>query len=89
MVYYARRQNCLKWKNPQIYNTPCVLARTPCVGVSKKGGRTNERQGCFDPRLPLEGMVRFLSLAELNQDWRSLCEELSLEELEQVCYWNL
>lgn len=39
--------------------------------------------------MPLEGMVRFLSLAERNQDWRSLCEALNPEELEQVCYWNL
>lgn len=38
-------------------------------------------------RLP-EGTVRFLSLAELNQDWRNLCGELSPEELEQICYWN-
>lgn len=59
------------------------------MGVTKKGGRTNERQGYFNPRLPLEGMVRLLSIAELNQDWRSLCKELSPEELEQVCYWNL
>ena len=56
---------------------------------TQSGILTLERQGCFDPRLPLEGMVRFLSLAERNQDWRSLCEELSPEELEQVCYWNL
>lgn len=38
-------------------------------------------------RLP-EGQVRFLSLAELNQDWRSLCQELGPEELEQIRYWN-
>ena len=38
-------------------------------------------------RLP-EGTVRFLSPAELNQDWRNLCGELSPEELEQICYWN-
>lgn len=56
---------------------------------TQSGILTLERQGCFDPRLPLEGMVWFLRLAELNQDWRSLCEELSPEELEQVCYWNL
>lgn len=38
-------------------------------------------------RLP-EGPVHFLSLDELNQDWNSLCEELSPEELEQICYWK-
>lgn len=38
-------------------------------------------------RLP-EGEMHFLSLAELNQDWRDLCGELSSEELEQICYWN-
>lgn len=38
-------------------------------------------------RLP-EGPVRFLSFDELNQDWRSLCGELSSEELEQIRYWN-
>lgn len=38
-------------------------------------------------RLP-ERTVRFLSPAELNQDWRNLCGELSPEELEQICYWN-
>ena len=38
-------------------------------------------------RLP-EGTVRFLSPAELNQDWRGLCSELSPEELEQIRYWN-
>lgn len=38
-------------------------------------------------RLPEEA-VRFLSLAELNQDWRNLCGELSPEELEQIHYWN-
>ena len=38
-------------------------------------------------RLP-ERTVRFLSPAELNQDWRNLCGELSPEELEQLCYWN-
>ena len=35
-----------------------------------------------------EGPVRFLSLAELNQDWRGLCGELNLEELEQIRYWK-
>ena len=35
-----------------------------------------------------EGPVRFLSLAELSQDWRGLCGELSSEELEQVNYWK-
>lgn len=38
-------------------------------------------------RLP-EGQVRFLSLAELNQDWHGLCVELGPEELEQIHYWN-
>lgn len=38
-------------------------------------------------RLP-ESPVRFLSLAELNQDWHGLCGELSPEELEQIRYWN-
>ena len=38
-------------------------------------------------RLP-EGPVRFLSLAELSQDWHGLCGELSPEELEQIHYWN-
>ena len=37
-------------------------------------------------RLP-EGTVRFLSPAELNQDWRGLCRELNPEELEQVRCW--
>ena len=37
---------------------------------------------------PPEGQVRFLSLAELNQDWRGLCVELCPEELEQIHYWN-
>ena len=32
--------------------------------------------------------VRVLSPNELNQDWRGLCGELSLEELEQIRYWN-
>lgn len=35
-----------------------------------------------------EGQVCFLSLAELNQDWRGLCGELGPEELEQIHYWN-
>ena len=35
-----------------------------------------------------EDSVRFLSPAELNQDWRGLCGELSSEELEQVNYWK-
>ena len=35
-----------------------------------------------------EGLVRFLSLAELNQDWRGLCRGLSPEELEQIRYWK-
>ncbi|WP_130849611.1 hypothetical protein [Intestinimonas timonensis] len=35
-----------------------------------------------------ESPVRFLSFDELNQDWRSLCGELSSEELEQIRYWN-
>ena len=35
-----------------------------------------------------DGPVRFLSLSELNQDWRGLCGELSPEELEQIRYWN-
>ena len=35
-----------------------------------------------------EGPVRFLSLAEQNQDWHGLCGELSPEELEQIRYWN-
>ena len=38
-------------------------------------------------RLP-EIPVRFLNLAELNQNWRGLCGELSPEELEQIRYWN-
>ena len=38
-------------------------------------------------RLPT-GPVRFLSLAELNQDWHNLCGELSPEELEQLRYWK-
>ena len=36
----------------------------------------------------LEGPVKFLSLAELSQDWSSLCGELSLEELEQIRHWR-
>lgn len=36
------------------------------------------------PEIP----VRFLSIAELNQDWRGLCGELGPEELEQIRYWN-
>lgn len=36
----------------------------------------------------LEGQMRFLSLAEVNQDWRSLCGELGPEELEQIRHWN-
>ena len=32
--------------------------------------------------------VCFLSPAELNQDWRGLCGELSPEELKQIRYWN-
>lgn len=35
-----------------------------------------------------EGSGRFLSPDELNQDWRGLCEELSLEELGQIRYWK-
>lgn len=38
-------------------------------------------------RLP-EGPVRFLSLAELCQDWHGLCGELNPEEREQIRYWN-
>ena len=38
-------------------------------------------------RLP-EGTVRFLSLAELNQNWRGLCGERNQGELEQSRYWN-
>lgn len=38
-------------------------------------------------RLP-EGQVRFLSLTQLNQDWRGLYGELGPEELEQIRYWN-
>lgn len=35
-----------------------------------------------------EGLVYFLSPDELNQDWRSLCRELSPEEQEQIHCWN-
>ena len=35
-----------------------------------------------------ESPVQFLSFDELDQDWRSLCGELSPEELEQIRYWN-
>ena len=35
-----------------------------------------------------EGQVHFLSLTQLNQDWRGLCQELGPEELEQIRYWN-
>ena len=35
-----------------------------------------------------EGQVNFLSLAELNQDWHGLCQELGPEELEQIRYWK-
>lgn len=35
-----------------------------------------------------EGPVRFLSLAELSQDWHGLCGELNPEEWEQIRYWN-
>ena len=35
-----------------------------------------------------EDLVRLLSLDEVNQDWRSLWQELGPEELEQVRYWN-
>lgn len=35
-----------------------------------------------------EDPARFLSLAELNQDWSGLCGELSPEELEQIRHWN-
>lgn len=38
-------------------------------------------------RLP-DGPVRFLGPDELTQDWHSLCGELSMEELEQIRYWN-
>lgn len=36
----------------------------------------------------MEGLVRFLSLAELNQDWRGLCRGLSPEAQEQIRYWK-
>lgn len=35
-----------------------------------------------------EDPVRFLSPSELNRDWHGLCEDLSLEELEQIRYWK-
>lgn len=35
-----------------------------------------------------ESPVQFLSFDELDQGWRSLCGELSPEELEQIRYWN-
>ena len=35
-----------------------------------------------------ESPVQFLSFDELDQDWRSLCGELSPEELDQIHYWN-
>lgn len=35
-----------------------------------------------------EGPVHFLSADELNQGWRSLCGQLSSEELEQIHYWK-
>lgn len=35
-----------------------------------------------------ESPVQFLSFDKLNQDWRSLCGELSPEELEQIRYWD-
>lgn len=35
-----------------------------------------------------ESPVQFLSFDELDQGWRSLCGELSPEELEQIHYWN-
>ena len=35
-----------------------------------------------------ESPVQFLSFDKLNQDWHSLCGELSPEELEQIHYWN-
>ena len=35
-----------------------------------------------------EGMVHFLSLTELQQNWHGLCGELSQEEMEQIHYWN-
>lgn len=38
-------------------------------------------------RLP-EGCVHFLSLTQLNRDWRGLCGELGVEEWEQIQYWK-
>ena len=38
-------------------------------------------------RLP-ESPVQFLRFDELNQDWHSLCGELSPEDLEQIRYWD-
>ena len=35
-----------------------------------------------------ESPVQFLSFDKLNQDWHSLCWELSPEELDQIHYWN-
>lgn len=35
-----------------------------------------------------EGMVRFLSPDELNQEWHGHCQNLSLEELGQIRYWK-
>ena len=35
-----------------------------------------------------ESPVHVLSLDELNQDWHSLCKELSQEELEQINFWR-
>ena len=35
-----------------------------------------------------ESSVQFLSFDKLNQDWHSLCGELSPEELEQIRYWD-
>ena len=35
-----------------------------------------------------ESPVQFLSFDKLNQDWHSLCGELSPEELEQIRYWD-
>lgn len=35
-----------------------------------------------------DGPVRFLGPDELTQDWRGLCGEMSMEELEQIRYWK-
>lgn len=35
-----------------------------------------------------EGHGCFLHVDELEQDWRSLCGELSPKEQEQICYWK-